>query len=124
MISRSVAQIATASIRTKTSARLGTGTGFSVSLSSPGLPRTQAFIISGIGKSALVFTPGPAYMVVILVAACFGRLLWPLALAVCFWSPALWALIMNFGAGRNRQSGRFAGRVAVEIDKNIIALQH
>ncbi len=30
MISRSVAQIATASIRTSTSARLGTGTGFSV----------------------------------------------------------------------------------------------
>src|ERR1700676_3351308 len=79
MISRSVAQIATASMRTKTSARLGTGTGFSVSLSSPGLPRTQAFIISGIGKSALVFTPGPAYMVVILVAAYFGRILGPFA---------------------------------------------
>src|SRR6516225_5431633 len=42
----------------------GTGTGFSVSLSSPGLPSTQAFIRSGIGTSALVFTPGPAYIVV------------------------------------------------------------
>jgi hypothetical protein len=28
------------------------------------LPRTQAFILSGIGKSGLVFTPGPAYMIV------------------------------------------------------------
>ena len=62
MISRSVAQIATASIRTKTSARLGTGTGFWVSFSSPGLPSTQAFMVSGIGKSGLVFTPGPEYM--------------------------------------------------------------
>ncbi len=64
MISRSVAQIATASIRTSTSARFGTGTGFSAGFSSPGLPSTQAFIVSGIGKSGLVFTPGPAYIVV------------------------------------------------------------
>jgi hypothetical protein len=49
MISRSVAQIATASMRTKTSARFGTGTGFWLSLSSPGLPSTQAFMVSGIG---------------------------------------------------------------------------
>src|SRR5580692_11663880 len=62
MISRSVAQIATASIRTRTSARLGTGTGFSVSFNSPGLPRTHAFILSGTWKSGLVFTPGPEYI--------------------------------------------------------------
>ena len=49
MISRSVAQIATASMRTRTSARFGTGTGFWASLSSPGLPSTQAFMVSGIG---------------------------------------------------------------------------
>src|SRR5579862_862823 len=62
MISKSVAQIATASIRTRTSARLGTGTGFSVSFSSPGLPSTHALNLSGMGKSGLVFTPGPEYM--------------------------------------------------------------
>ena len=36
----------------------------SVSFSSPGLPSTQAFIVSGIGKSLFVFTPGPPYMIV------------------------------------------------------------
>ena len=65
MISRSVAQIATASIRTSTSARFGTGTGFSVSFSSPGLPSTQARIMSGTGMSFAVFTPGGAYIVVL-----------------------------------------------------------
>src|ERR1700739_4808199 len=68
MISRSVAQIATASMRTSTSARLGTGTGFFAGLSSPALPSTQAFIVSGIGKSGLVFTPGPEYMGTLLAA--------------------------------------------------------
>ena len=63
MISRSVAQIATASMRTSTSARFGTGTGFSVSFSSPGLPSTQARIVSGTGMSLEVFTPGGAYIV-------------------------------------------------------------
>src|SRR5215470_10158769 len=57
MISRSVAQIATASIRTRTSARVGTGKGLSRRNSSSGPPRTQAFICSGIGKSAEVVTP-------------------------------------------------------------------
>jgi hypothetical protein len=42
MISRSVAQMATASMRTSTSAFFGTGTGFSVRLSWPGSPSTQA----------------------------------------------------------------------------------
>src|SRR5271154_3723954 len=102
MISRSVAQIATASTRTKTSARLGTGTGFSVSFSSPGLPRTQAFILSGIRKSGLVFTPGPAYM-----AVSSDR----------FLAPSLGALIENFSDKRNRLSGRISGRVALEIDE-------
>src|SRR5262245_11577955 len=62
MISRSVAQIATASMRTSTSAFFGTGTGLSLSISSPGLPSTQAFIASGIGKLGLVLTPAGAYM--------------------------------------------------------------
>src|SRR6185295_2870285 len=62
MTSRSVAQIATASMRTNTSAARGTGTGFSISLSSPGLPSTQARIRSGIGKFAAVLTPAGAYM--------------------------------------------------------------
>jgi len=62
MISRSVAQIATASMRTSTSARLGTGTGLSVNFSSPGSPSTQAFMLSGTGKSLLVLTPGGAYI--------------------------------------------------------------
>src|SRR3954447_3420072 len=68
-VSRSVAQIATASMRTSTSARFGTGTGFSVSFSSPGSPSTQARIVSGTGMSFVVFTPGGAYIVVSL----FGR---------------------------------------------------
>src|SRR5580704_5854183 len=114
MISRSVAQIATASMRTRTSARLGTGTGFSESFSSPGLPRTQAFILSGTGKSALVFTPGPAYMV-----ASFGRFLWSLLSGRP--SPAL---IMNFSAERNGLSRRLAGSIALGIDVNVAALQH
>src|ERR1043166_2194963 len=63
MISRSVAQIATASMRTSTSARLGTGTGLSVNFSSPGSPSTHAFMVSGTGMLALVFTPGGAYIV-------------------------------------------------------------
>ena len=50
MISRSVAQIATASMRTSTSARPGTGVGLSRRKSSSGPPSTQAFIWSGIGK--------------------------------------------------------------------------
>src|SRR5262245_42428042 len=62
MLSRSVAQIATASMRTSTSAWRGTGTGFCVSASSPGLPSTHAFMLSGIGKSLLVFTWAGAYM--------------------------------------------------------------
>src|SRR4051812_32312225 len=63
MISRSVAQIATASMRTSTSAFFGTGTGFSPMLSWPGSPSTQAFMLSGIGNSLwLVFTPGGAYI--------------------------------------------------------------
>src|SRR6185312_1477196 len=65
MTSRSVAQIATASIRTSTSARFGTGTVFSTKFSSPGLPSTQARIRSGIGNSLwLVLTPAGAYIVV------------------------------------------------------------
>src|SRR5947207_13370335 len=62
MISRSVAQIATASMRTSTSARFGTGAGFSVSFNSPGSPSTHARMVSGTGMSGLVFTPGGAYM--------------------------------------------------------------
>src|SRR5450432_4193750 len=64
MISRSVAQIATASMRTSTSAFFGTGMVLSVMLSWPGSPSTQAFILSGIGNSLwFVFTPAGAYMV-------------------------------------------------------------
>jgi hypothetical protein len=55
--SRSVAQIATASMRTSTSAFFGTGTGLSTSASWPGSFSTQAFIVSGTGKSMLVLTP-------------------------------------------------------------------
>src|SRR5262249_40535839 len=62
MISRSVAQIATASMRTSTSARFGTGTGLSVNFSSPGSPSTHAFMVSGTGMSFDVFTPGGAYI--------------------------------------------------------------
>ena len=49
MISRSVAQIATASMRTSTSALFGTGTGLVFNVSSPGSPSTHAFMLSGIG---------------------------------------------------------------------------
>src|ERR1043166_9994845 len=69
MFSRSVAQIATASMRTSTSAFFGTGTGLSVSASSPGSPSTHAFMVSGMGQSGLVFTPGGAYLVMILLGA-------------------------------------------------------
>ena len=62
MISRSVAQIATASMRTSTSARFGTGTGFSTNVTWPGSPSTHAFIVSGMEKSGLVSTPGAARM--------------------------------------------------------------
>src|ERR1700744_3870875 len=63
MISRSVAQIATPSIRTSTSAFFGTGTCFSIMLSWPGSPSTQARCFSGTGTSLwLVFTPGGAYI--------------------------------------------------------------
>ena len=57
MISRSVAQIATASIRTSTSATPGDGTGFSTGLSSSGSPRTQALMVSGTSnpKTCLVY---------------------------------------------------------------------
>ena len=48
MISMSVAQTAIASIRTKTSARPGSGTGFSTNASSSGPPSTQACIVFGI----------------------------------------------------------------------------
>src|SRR6187455_1802102 len=63
MISRSVAQIATASMRTRTSAFFGTGTGLLAMLSWPGSPSTQARCVSGIGNSLwLVFTPAGAYI--------------------------------------------------------------
>ena len=62
MTSRSVAQMATASMRTSTSARFGAGTGFCVNFSSPGLPSTQARMVSGTGMFGLVFTPAGAYM--------------------------------------------------------------
>ena len=48
MISMSVAQTAMASMRTSTSARPGSGTGFSTSWSSSGPPSTQAFMVLGI----------------------------------------------------------------------------
>ena len=66
MISRSVAQIATASMRTSTSARFGIGTGFSFSTSWPGSPSTQARWLSGIENSLLVFTPAGAGIYVLL----------------------------------------------------------
>ncbi len=50
MISMSVAQIATASIRTSTSARPGSGTGFSTIFSSSGPPSTQACMVGGISN--------------------------------------------------------------------------
>ena len=49
MISRSVAQMATASTRTKTSAGPGCGTGFCAREICSGSPSTQAFMVSGIG---------------------------------------------------------------------------
>src|SRR5271163_3320885 len=111
MISRSVAQIATASMRTRTSARLGTGTGFSLNFSSPGLPRTHAFILSGIGKSGLVFTPGPEYIRV-----------FPIPFAALLSARGL--LIKNFGAAENHRLGRIAGRVTVQIGEHVTILQH
>src|SRR5690606_28619993 len=72
MISKSVPQIATASMRTRTSAFFGAGTGLSFSVSSPGSPSTQAFIVSGIGKSGLVFTPSGIAMVNLLEVRCLG----------------------------------------------------
>src|SRR5712672_2324850 len=62
MISRSVAQIATASMRTRTSARPGTGVGLSRSRSSSGLPSTHAFICSGTGNSGNVLTTAGSYI--------------------------------------------------------------
>src|SRR5262245_7511622 len=62
MTSRSVAQIATASMRTSTSARPGTGIGLSRRNSSSGPPKTQAFIWSGTGKLDDVVTPGGLYI--------------------------------------------------------------
>src|SRR5713101_3479531 len=62
MISRSVAQIATASIRTRTSARAGTGVGLSRRKSWSGSPKTQAFIWSGTGRSGEVLTPDGRYI--------------------------------------------------------------
>src|ERR1700733_8357370 len=53
MTSISVAQTAIASIRTRTSAEPGSGTGFSTSDNCSGSPSTQAFIVSGIGYSLL-----------------------------------------------------------------------
>src|ERR1700755_3378347 len=62
MISRSVAQIATASMRTRTSARPGIGVGFSRRNSSSGPPSTQAFIWSGTGSSGDALPPAGLYM--------------------------------------------------------------
>src|SRR4051794_35700593 len=56
MISRSVAQMATPSMRTRTSALFGAGTGLSTSDSSPGSPRTHAFMVSGTGNAGSSFT--------------------------------------------------------------------
>ena len=62
MISRSVAQIATASMRTRTSARPGTGVGLSRRKSSSGSPRTQAFIRAGMENSGDLVTPAGSYI--------------------------------------------------------------
>src|SRR3981081_1895924 len=62
MTSRSVAQIATASMRTRTSALPGTGVGLSRRKSSSGPPRTQAFICLGTGNSGDVLTPAELYI--------------------------------------------------------------
>ena len=55
MTSRSVAQIATASILISTSALPGITTGLSIKDSSSGSPKTHAFIVSGIGCLTEVF---------------------------------------------------------------------
>src|SRR5437660_6602659 len=60
MTSRSVAQIAVASMRTSTSAVPGRGTGLSTSVNSPGLPRIHAFI---------VFTFFPGYIILYIILA-------------------------------------------------------
>src|SRR6185369_10360541 len=73
MISRSVAQIATASVRIRTSARAGTGTGFSSSISWSGSLSTQAFIRSGIGSAGEVFTPEGWYMGISSYAGCYRK---------------------------------------------------
>ena len=62
MTSRSVAQIATASMRTSTSARPGTGVGLSRRKSSSGFPRTQAFIRAGMENSGDLVTPAGSYI--------------------------------------------------------------
>src|SRR5258707_579652 len=49
MISMSVAHTAIASTRTRTSVGPGSGTGFSTTDSSSGPPRTQAFMLAGMG---------------------------------------------------------------------------
>ncbi len=63
MISMSVAQTAMASMRTSTSARPGSGTGFSTRVSSSGPPSTQAFMVLGIVNAlvcdAMCGLPGP-----------------------------------------------------------------
>src|SRR3954447_21227701 len=56
MISRSVAQMATPSMRTRTSALFGAGTGLLTSDNSPGSPRTHAFMVSGTGNAGSTFT--------------------------------------------------------------------
>jgi hypothetical protein len=53
---------ATASMRTRTSARPGTGVGLSRSRSSSGLPSTHAFICSGTRNSGNVLTPAGLYI--------------------------------------------------------------
>src|SRR6267378_6135652 len=62
MTSRSVAQIATASMRTRTSARAGIGVGLSPKRSSSGPPKTQAFICSGTGDWSDILTPAGSYI--------------------------------------------------------------
>ena len=55
MISTSVPQMETASIRTSTSAGPGSGTGFSARRSWSGSSRTHAFMVFGIVKEAVLF---------------------------------------------------------------------
>jgi hypothetical protein len=69
-ISRSVAQTAQASMRTSTSADLGSGTGFSTSFTSSGLPSTQAFILAGMSYS---FAPCSAAMAYASKLRCWPR---------------------------------------------------